>query len=171
MNRTDELFEITALPEASFGVSLRAKTDFKQTLETLKQDPAPLLDTFYTARGILVIKDLQAINEDPGLLVQLSRLFGLEVENYHDTLTPKHLIHPDVPEIATISNLPPVNFEVPKPPKPALTDAGKLPVQFPHRKGWHTDQSFRRPPPDVSLFYAVTPSPRGTGQTLYHVLF
>jgi taurine dioxygenase len=42
-----------------------------------------------------------------------------------------------------------------------------LPMQFPHRKGWHTDQSFRRPPPDVSLFYAVQPSPKGQGQTLY----
>jgi taurine dioxygenase len=40
-------------------------------------------------------------------------------------------------------------------------------VQFPHRRGWHTDQSYRRPPPDISLFLAVQPVPHGQGQTLF----
>ena len=40
-------------------------------------------------------------------------------------------------------------------------------MQFPHRRGWHTDQSFRRPPPDISLFYAVKACPKGEGQTLF----
>jgi taurine dioxygenase len=40
-------------------------------------------------------------------------------------------------------------------------------VQYPHRKGWHTDQSYRRPPPDISLFYAVMPADRTRGQTLF----
>ena len=40
-------------------------------------------------------------------------------------------------------------------------------MQFPHRRGWHTDQSYRRPPPDISLFLAVQPVPRGQGQTLF----
>jgi taurine dioxygenase len=48
-----------------------------------------------------------------------------------------------------------------------LTAEGKLPIRFPHRRGWHTDQSFRRPPPDISLFLAVVPSPRDQGQTLF----
>jgi taurine dioxygenase len=39
-------------------------------------------------------------------------------------------------------------------------------VQYPQRTGWHTDQSYRRPPPDISLFYAVTPAARDSGQTL-----
>jgi taurine dioxygenase len=55
----------------------------------------------------------------------------------------------------------------PAQPDPPLTPAGGLPVSFPQRRGWHTDQSFRRPPPDISLFYAVLPSPPGQGQTLY----
>jgi taurine dioxygenase len=42
-----------------------------------------------------------------------------------------------------------------------------LPVQYPQRKGWHTDQSYRRPPPDISLFYAVSPVARERGQTLF----
>ena len=48
-----------------------------------------------------------------------------------------------------------------------MTADGRLPVQFPHRRGWHTDQSYRRPPPDVSLFLAVQPVPQGQGQTLF----
>ena len=33
--------------------------------------------------------------------------------------------------------------------------AASCPSQYPHRRGWHTDQSYRRPPPDISLFFAV----------------
>ena len=40
-------------------------------------------------------------------------------------------------------------------------------MQYPHRNGWHTDQSYRRPPPDISLFFAVTPVARERGQTLF----
>ena len=38
---------------------------------------------------------------------------------------------------------------------------------IPQRNGWHTDQSYRRPPPDISLFFAVTPVARERGQTLF----
>ena len=40
-------------------------------------------------------------------------------------------------------------------------------MQYPHRRGWHTDQSYRRPPPDISLFLAVKPVARERGQTLF----
>ena len=52
-------------------------------------------------------------------------------------------------------------------PEPPLAADGKLPVQYPHRKGWHTDQSYHRPPPDISLFYAVTPAAKDRGQTIF----
>ena len=55
----------------------------------------------------------------------------------------------------------------PRRPDPPLAEDGRIPVQFPHCTGWHTDQSFRRPPPDISLFYAHTPAPKGQGQTLF----
>ena len=50
---------------------------------------------------------------------------------------------------------------------PPLPRDGALPTQFPHRKGWHSDQSYRRPPPDVSLFFAVTPVRKDQGQTIF----
>ena len=162
--------EIQRLTESGFGASARVgagTASLKTLIAELESNPDRLLEPFYAAGGLLVLKEALAINQDPELLVRLSRVFGPEVENYHETLTPKQLIHDHVPEIAVISNLPPMNFQVPEPPNPPLNDDGQIPVQFPHRKGWHTDQSFRRPPPDISLFYAMQPCPKGQGQTLY----
>ena len=68
-----------------------------------------------------------------------------------------------------VTNMVPGARPPPRRPDPPLTADGKLPVQYPHRKGWHTDQSYRRPPPDVSLFYAATPVARGSGQTIFAV--
>jgi taurine dioxygenase len=72
-----------------------------------------------------------------------------------------------VPEILVVSNIPPTSRKPPPLPDPPLTADGKLPVQYPHRRGWHTDQSYRRPPPDISLFFAVIPVPKGQGQTMF----
>ena len=94
-------------------------------------------------------------------------LFGSEVEDYGHNLTPLNMVHPEVPEIFIVANRPPVSRAVPRRPDPPFNPDGSLPVQFPHRRGWHTDQSYRRPPPDVSLFLAVQPVPRGQGQTLF----
>ncbi len=84
--------------------------------------------------------------DDPDLLLRLSRIFGPEVENYRETGMPLNLVHPTVPEIFVVSNTPPASKAPPRLPDPPLTADGKLPVQFPHRRGWHTDQSYRRPP-------------------------
>ena len=48
-----------------------------------------------------------------------------------------------------------------------MTADGELPTQFPHRKGWHTDQSYRRPPPDISLLFGASPAVCGQGQTIF----
>ena len=107
-----ELFDLEPLPGANFGLSARLKPgmDFSQ-LSKNARGRCRALNRFLlrSRRRLLVIKDAQAINDDPALLVRLSRCFGPEVENYHDTLTPKQLIHESVPEIAVISNLPPAN--------------------------------------------------------------
>ncbi|HTQ33769.1 MAG TPA: TauD/TfdA family dioxygenase, partial [Stellaceae bacterium] len=107
------------------------------------------------------------INEDPSLLVKLSRVFGPEVEDYRHTLTNVSSIHTKVPEILLVSNMAPVSKMPPPRPNPPVAADGKLPVQYPHQGGWHTDQSYRRPPPDISLFFAVVPVPHGQGQTLF----
>ena len=152
-----------------FGAQIQFSHENNLTavVEALESNPQPLLDCFYEARGLLVLTAMHGIEQDPALLVRLSKLFGSEVENYRQTLTPDHMIHGSVAEILLLSNRPPCSRVPPPQPTPPRTAEGELPVQFPHRRGWHTDQSFRRPPPDVSLFYAVIATPQGQGQTLF----
>jgi taurine dioxygenase len=162
-------FTVHPLPDSGFGAQLRfpSDVDAQSVTALLETETQALLEAFYTAGGLLLIPGMQAISEEPQLLLRLSRLFGPEVENYRQTLTPPHMVHDSVAEILLVSNIPPVNRQPPPQPEPPLTADGRLPVQFPQRRGWHSDQSFRRPPPDISLFFAVIPAPSGQGQTLY----
>ncbi len=130
-------------------------------------DPEALPRILAESQGLLLVPGMHAMADDPNLLLRLSRLFGAEVENYRETLTPLHMVHDTVPEIFVVSNTPPASRPPPARPSPPLTEDGRLPTQFPHRRGWHTDQSYRRPPPDISLFLAVLPVPQGQGQTLF----
>ena len=163
-----EFFSVRPIPDSCFGAIIEFREpDLEKSLDALEETPDLFLSALIDANGLFVLPGLGAITQQPELLLRLSRLFGPEVEDYRHTLSTRNLVHSEVPQILVLANQPPSNRQPPKQPEPPLTEDGELPVQFPHRSGWHTDQSFRRPPPDVSLFYAVTPSPRGTGQTLY----
>ena len=59
MNHSAERFDVSRLAEAAFGATLRFNVDFEAIIDTNK--PARLLDPFYTAGGLLVLKDLHAI--------------------------------------------------------------------------------------------------------------
>lgn len=154
---------------ASFGArsAFEGAADAAAVVQSAERHRGALLDAFHKASGFLLIEGLDGIAEDPALLLRMSRLFGPEVEDYRQTIRARHSIHPDVPEILLIAGKSAGAVKPPPRPDPPLTADGKLPVQFPHRRGWHTDQSFRRPPPDVSLFYAVIPAPSDQGQTLF----
>jgi taurine dioxygenase len=155
-------FDVTKpLPGASFGATVRLARPLSQGI------PGGLPAVLADAGGLLLIPGLQEIADKPDLLVALSCEFGPEVEDYRHTLTSSSSVHTTVPEIFLVSNMPPVNRAPPRRPDPPLTADGRLPIQYPHRMGWHTDQSYRRPPPDISLFYAVTPVARDRGQTLF----
>ena len=163
-------FTVSPLPDATFGGRVElanGQSGARAFIETAEADPGPLSRALYDAEGLLFLPGMDAISDDPEFLLRLSRLFGAEVEDYSQTLIAKNMIHPSVPEIFIVSNIEPAIKLPPARPTPPLTESGELPTQFPHRRGWHTDQSYRRPPPDVSLFYAVIPSPEGQGQTLY----
>ena len=155
-------FDVTMpLPGAGFGATVRLTKPLSQGI------PEGLPAVLAKADGLLCIPGLQEIADQPELLVALSRAFGPEVEDYRYTLTQRSSVHTTVPEIFLVSNMAPVNRKPPRRPDPPTTPDGRLPVQYPHRKGWHTDQSYRRPPPDISLFYAATPVARGSGQTIF----
>jgi taurine dioxygenase len=154
------------LPGANFGGRVRLD-GAHAVIQAAERDPEALPRLHAQSGGLLLLPGMDAIAEAPELLVRLSRCFGREVENYRETLTPLTAVHETVPEIFVVSNAPPVSRDPPRRPDPPLTTDGKLPMQFPHRRGWHTDQSYRRPPPDLSLFFAVNPVPKGQGQTLF----
>lgn len=160
---------IRPLPGANFGglVRLIGETGAHRFVQAAEADPGALPRALADSGGLLLLQGLDEIAADPALLVRLSHVFGTEVEDYRRTLTPLNMVHETVPEIFIVSNIPPVSRMPPRRPDPALTEDGKLPTRFPHRRGWHTDQSYRRPPPDISLFFAVTPVSREHGQTLF----
>ena len=157
------------LPGAGFGGVFRFsdKADAHGLVAAAEAEPGTLPRALADCSGLLLLPGMQAMTDAPELLVRLSRIFGSEVEDYRHTLTPLNMVHPTVPEIFIVANRPPASRPPPRLPDPALNADGSLPVQFPHRRGWHTDQSYRRPPPDISLFLAVQPVPRSQGQTLF----
>ncbi len=147
------------LPGAAFGATVRLSKPLHEGM------PDGLPQALADAGGLLLLPGLDEITKDPRLLVTMSYLFGPEVEDYRTLLTRVSTAHDTVPEIFMVTNMVPNYRQPPARPEPPLTADGKFPVQYPHRKGWHTDQSYRRPPPDISLFYAVTPVAKDRGQT------
>ena len=166
---TDETISTAADAHPCIRVEPRAGTDFgarvhfahgldfNTVLQRLERNPAPIVNALHAANGLLVMPSVDAIRDDPQLLLRLSQLFGAEVENYRETQMDASKIHESVPQILLVSNIPPASRPPPARPEPPFDADGSLPTQFPRRRGWHTDQSYRRPPPDVSLFYAALP--------------
>lgn len=158
------------LPGAAFGAKVRlgsADAGARAFVAAAEQAPDALPAALAEAGGLLLMQGLGEIAGEPELLLRLSRVFGPEIEDYRHLLTGQHMVHATVPEIFLVTNMVPGSRPPPRRPEPPLTAAGRFPVQYPQRKGWHTDQSYRRPPPDISLFYAVTPVARDRGQTLF----
>ena len=166
--------ELAPLPGAGFGAAMQfpASSGAREAVAALEAEPETLGAAICDRGGLLLMPGMLEISEEPELLLRLSRVLGPEVEDYRNSYSfedRKRLFnyHDTVPEIIQITNLPPIRTQPSPLPDPPLTEDGLLPVQFPHRTGWHTDQSFRRPPPDFSLFYARQPVPQGEGQTLF----
>jgi hypothetical protein len=142
-------FEIQRpLPGATFGGIAHlagGKSGAFAIIEAAEAAPDALSAALMDCGGLMLIRGMDAIAQDPQLLVRLSRVFGAEVEDYRLTLTARTAVHETVPEILVVSNIPPTSRKPPPLPDPPMTADGKLPVQYPHRRGWHTDQSYRRP--------------------------
>ncbi len=139
-------------------------TDIGAILAVCRNHAASIQAACYAAHGLMVISGMQELCGQPRALVELSRLFGPEVENYRETLTSERFFHDSVDEILILSNAPPCCH--PPPPR-AGASHDPLPVQFPRQINWHTDQSYRRPPPDITLLLAVEIPSSNQGQTLF----
>ena len=155
-------FEIASpLPGAVFGATVKLAQPLSRKM------PDGLTDASRKAGGLLLVPGSGDRRQPAVLLLQMSYLFGPEVEDYRYLLTSQNVVHQAVPEIFMVTNMVPNFRPPPKRPDPPLTADGRFPVQYPQRNGWHTDQSYRRPPPDISLFFAVNPVARERGQTLF----
>ena len=97
------------IPGASFGAILNVggNPDCEAAVAFLESNAAQVQDLLLEADGLLVMPGWTQIPANPQWLVRLSRVFGPEVENYHDTLTPPNMIHTDVEEILVLSEAPP----------------------------------------------------------------
>src|SRR5437763_14180661 len=106
--------EITRpLPGALFGgtVWLAGKggqSDARAVIDAAEASANALPEALAQCGGLLLLIGMQAIAEDPALLVRLSRRFGPEVEDYRQTLTRSNMVHESVPEIFVVSNIPSV---------------------------------------------------------------
>lgn len=153
------------LTESGFGVVIDHADDLLSNLHGVDRDHHmnPLPRLLYEAGGLLVLRMVNPL--DAAALVSVSRLFGSHVEDLRPG-APSQLIHPTEPQIFLVSTEPPACRRPPDRPVPPLTDTGDIPVTFPHRRGWHTDQSYRIPSPDVSLLHGVSIPECSDGQTL-----
>ncbi|MBS0517721.1 MAG: TauD/TfdA family dioxygenase [Proteobacteria bacterium] len=158
---SDSLQISSPLAGARYGATVRLDKPLTEAM------PDGLPEALAQAGGLLLIPGIHEIGRAPALLVELSRRFGPDVEDYRHLLIGRHMVHETQPEILLVTNTVPGARPPPALPDPPLTADGKLPVQYPHRRGWHTDQSYRRPPPDISLFYAAVPVDPTRGQTLF----
>jgi taurine dioxygenase len=157
------------LKQANFGGCIGPEfcVNAEDLIRTAELNRGMLPEVLAICSGLLLIQGLGDIAEQPELLVRISRCLGAGVENYRQSGVPKSMVHDTVPEILVVSNKPPGAIKPPPLPTPPLTSDGQLPTQVPQRRGWHTDQSFANRPPDVSLFFALAPTCKGQGQTIF----
>ena len=159
-------YRVRSLDGSALGVRVEFEpADIEGVLAVFAAHSNDLLKQFYRARGLVVLKGLLGIRECPEALVELSRHFGPEVENYRETLTSPRFFHDSVEQILILTNAEPCNH--PPPPRAPLDAGGRPATAFPQQVNWHTDQSYRRPPPDITLLLGLDLPPRDQGQTLF----
>ena len=111
---------INELAQDGFGIRLEfASGDLEDVLAICSANADAILSRFYAARGLMLIEGMHGVFKHPRALVELSRLFGSEVENYHQTLTSPRFFHDSEEEILILSNDPPCNH--PPPPDQGQT--------------------------------------------------
>ena len=138
--------ELSALSGACFGAVMRfpALSGAREAVAALETAPETLGAEICARGGLLLIPHMHEISDEPELLLRLGKLLGPEVEDYRNSysfVNRRNLFdfHDTVPEIIQITNMPPIGTQPSPLPDPPLTEDGRLPVQHPHRTGWHTD--------------------------------
>ena len=108
--------------------------------------------------GLLLIR---AGALSPQALVEAASWFG-DVDDCHATHVHPRLVLPSCSAIMTVTNRRDQATGEPLLPPGPVCEGGEHQVQFPARRGWHTDCSFRWPPPDATLLYCEQPAAADT---------
>src|SRR5260370_24624515 len=109
-------FEIASpLRGAAFGATLRLTQPLSQRM------PDGLPDALAQAGGLLLVPGLGEIADNPPLLLQMSYLFGPEVEDYRYLLTSQNVGHQAVPGIFPGTHMVPHFRPPPQRPRPPPT--------------------------------------------------
>ena len=124
-------FEAIELPGATFGGLLTVSTNPADMVLAAEALPDALPNLLDKHQGLLLIKCMDEMADEPELLLRLSRIFGTEVESYHETRMARQNVHPEFPEIFMVSNIPPSDRTPPPQPNPSRNKDGSFPRQFP----------------------------------------
>ena len=128
-------FDAIKLPGATFGGLLTVSTNSAEMVLASEAVPEALPNLLDKYHGLLLIKCMDGLADEPELLLRLSRIFGPEVESYQETRMARQNVHPEIPEIFMVSNIPPSDRAPPSQPDPPHNEDGSLPTRFPHRRG------------------------------------
>ena len=79
-------FDVNELPGATFGGLLTVSTNPAVMVLAAEALPDALPNLLDKHQGLLLIKCMDEMADEPELLLRLSRIFGTEVESYHETL-------------------------------------------------------------------------------------
>ena len=75
------VLDATALPGATFGGLVHTKHGAAALTAAAEVAPEALLDLLDSRQGLLLLRGMDGITEEPELLLRLSRLCGSEVES------------------------------------------------------------------------------------------
>lgn len=164
-NRTD--LRAAPLAGAGFGIAVTVDAPtIADAIDILTAENTGIAQRLDDANGLMVVRGLAGLTETPEHLVRLTGAFGPEIEDQRQTLTAPRFVHA-IPEIMVLSNKPGVGHPPPPAPNPRFDETGHLRTGFDDQVNWHTDQSYRRPPPEISLLFAPVCPPPDQGQTLF----
>ena len=127
-----------------------------------------LADAWRGGASLLLLRGAGEIQ--PSSLVELTRYFGVPESMTATKIVPGWTDLEALPaEIMIVSNHNPMHS---RGDATIELEGGKViadpeAITFPMRRGWHSDQSYRRPPPDGSCFYMVSDPPEWGGDTLF----
>lgn len=124
------------------------------------------LNDAWAQHGLLIFRGLGLLK--PHELVALSVSFGevedmVETKIYAGAGEESKWVHPDDDHIFLVHGSDFSRGGAGEQPDAAAMAA----LSYPMRTGWHTDQSYRSPPPDGSLLYCVAPAAEGQADTFF----